>query len=348
MKTPSLPRMKEVADRAGVSTATVSRAMSQPQRVSAEVRKRIEAAIRELGYTINTAARSLRRNDTSIILVIVPDIGNTFFSILLKGIEQQARELGYAVLIVDADDDDAAQQRTALSQLQTHRADGAIVLNGRKVGGGAETAFGGVKHVSNGDFIPVIAISERVPGGTVPLVGIDNVAAARSAVDHLIGRGHRCIAHVAGPPGNPLTADRLSGYRMALAAAGIAFDESFLVHGDFSVESGRRACRKLLDGGQPVTAVFASNDAMAIGIVAECRAHGVLVPERLSVVGFDDIEMAAVFNPSITTVRQPRYEMGRTAMMLLAEAIKFGTMPDHDVLLSTEFIVRDSVAPPRM
>ena len=345
MKSPSTPRMKEVADLAGVSTATVSRAMSQPERVSADVRRRIEAAVVSLGYTINTAARSLRRNDTGVVLVIVPDIGNTFFSILLKGIAQRARELGFAVLIVDATDD-VAQQRTAASQLQMQRADGALVLNGRKVGGGADVAFDGVKHASNGDFVPVVAISERVPGGTVPLVGIDNVAAARSAVRYLVEQGHRVIAHITGPAENPLTDDRTTGYRLALDEAGIPFDPACLVQGDFTVGTGRIACGALLDRPKPPTAIFASNDTTAIGVVAECRARGVKVPEALSVVGFDDIDMAAVFNPSITTVRQPRYEMGRTAMSMLADAIKTGTMPAGDVLLATEFVVRDSVASP--
>ena len=346
MRSPSLPRMKEVAARAGVSTATVSRAMSQPDRVSAEVRQRIKAAIIELGYTLNTAARSLRRNDTGIVIVVVPDIGNTFFSILLKGIEKKARELGYAVLIVDANDD-ATQEHTAASQLQMRRADGAIVLNGRKVGGGAEAAFGDSKHASGGTFVPVIAISERVPGGTVPLVGIDNVAAARAAVSYLAEQGHRAIAHVTGPLGNPLTEDRVSGYRLALQDAGIAFDPGYVVAGDFTVASGQHAGRVLLGRAPRPTAVFASNDAMAIGIIAECRANGIAVPEALSVAGFDDVEMAAVFNPSITTVRQPRYEMGRVAMTMLAEAIKSGRIPKEDVLLATEFVVRDSVAPRR-
>ena len=345
MKSPSTPRMKEVADLAGVSTATVSRAMSQPERVSADVRRRIEAAVNSLGYTINTAARSLRRNDTGVVLVIVPDIGNTFFSILLKGIEQRARELGFAVLIVDANDD-VTQQRTAASQLQMQRADGALVLNGRKVGGGADVAFDGVKHASNRDFVPVVAISERVSGGTVPLVGIDNVAAARSAVRYLVEQGHRAIAHVTGPAGNPLTDDRTTGYRLALEEAGIAFDPTYLVQGDFTVGTGRLACGALLDHPRPPTAIFASNDTTAIGVVAECRARGVAVPEALSVVGFDDIDMAAVFNPRITTVRQPRYEMGRTAMSMLADAIKTGTMPAGDVMLATEFVIRDSVASP--
>lgn len=323
------PRMREVAEAAGVSTATVSRALSDPARVSGEVRGRVEAAVARLGYTVNSAARSLRRNDTGVVLVLVPDIGNPFFSKLVKGVEQRARELSYSVLIGDTGTDNGRLE-VYVRQVAARRVDGMILLNGRLPSGGAAGA------------VPVVVVSERVPGASVPTVGIDNVAAAGSVVQHLRALGHCRIAHIAGPDGNVLTKDRAQGYHAALDGAALPH----VVHGDFSIESGRRAARALVRGRHEPTAIFAANDEMAMGAIIELKALGASVPADISVVGFDDIEFAAAYDPPITTIHQPRFEMGRVAMSLLGDRLR-GVAPSgvEDIVLPVELIVRESTAP---
>jgi LacI family transcriptional regulator, repressor for deo operon, udp, cdd, tsx, nupC, and nupG len=326
------PRMKEVAHRAGVSTATVSRALSNPERVSAEVRGRVLQAVADLDYTLNAAARTLRRSNTGIVLVLVPDIGNPFFSKVLKGIEQRARELSYSVLIGEAGDDNG-QLETFARQIDAKRADGMILLNGRLPDFMSKRAA----DVS----LPVVAASEWIAGAALPSVGIDNVAAALGAVRHLQDHGHRHIAHIAGPLGNVLSAARLAGYRAALGA-GI---KPRVAQGDFSITSGQIAARTLMAARTPPTALFAANDEMAMGAIVALKALGLSVPGDVSVAGFDDIDFAAAYDPPLTTVRQPRFEMGRVAMSLLDSRLR-GEDAVDPVLLPTALIVRDSTASP--
>ena len=320
--------MREVAQVAGVSTATVSRALSDPARVSESVRKRIEAAVAQLGYAVNSAARSLRRSDTGVVLVLIPDIGNPFFSKVLKGVEQRARELSYSVLIGDTGTDNGRLD-AYMRQVAARQVDGLILLNGRLPSGGVTGS------------VPVVAVSERVPGAVVPIVGIDNAAAAGLAVQHLHGLGHRRIAHIAGPEGNVLTEDRVRGYRDALRALpGVAAPR--VVHGDFSIDSGRRAVRALMRRRSGPTAIFAANDEMAIGAIVELKTRGLAVPADVSVMGFDDIEFAAAYDPPISTLRQPRYDMGRMAMSLLGSALHDPALETESIMLSVELVTRES------
>ena len=324
------PRMREVAKAAGVSTATVSRALSDPARVSGEVRGRVVAAVARLGYTVNSAARNLRRNDTGVVLVLVPDIGNPFFSKLLKGVEQQARELSYSVLIGDTGTDNSRLE-IYMRQVAARRVDGMILLNGRLPGGDAAAT------------VPLVVVSERVPGATVPMVGIDNATAAGLAVRHLRALGHSRIAHIAGPDGNVLTEDRARGYQDTLRTSpGTAAPR--VAHGDFSIESGRRAARALMKGRRLPTAIFAANDEMAMGAIVELKALGLAVPADVSVVGFDDIEFAAAYDPPITTLRQPRFEMGRVAMALLGDRLRGAARAAERVVLPVELVTRGSTA----
>ena len=322
--------MREVAEVAGVSTATVSRALADPARVSDEVRGRVEAAVAQLGYTVNSAARNLRRNDTGVVLVLVPDIGNPFFSKLLKGVEQRARELSYSVLIGDTGTD-SSRLEVYTRQVAARRVDGMILLNGCLPGGDAAAT------------VPLVVVSERVPGATVPMVGIDNATAAGLAVRHLQALGHSRIAHIAGPDGNVLTEDRVRGYQDAMRAS-LGSTASRVAQGDFSIESGRWAARALMHGGCPPTAIFAANDEMAMGAIVELKALGLAVPADVSVVGFDDIEFAAAYDPPITTLRQPRFEMGRMAMSLLGDRLRGAAWAAEHVVLPVELVTRGSTA----
>jgi LacI family repressor for deo operon, udp, cdd, tsx, nupC, and nupG len=188
--------------------------------------------------------------------------------------------------------------------------------------------------------LPVVAASEWIASASLPSVGIDNVGAALGAVRHLQDRGHRHIAHIAGPTGNVLSAHRLAGYRAALGA-GI---KPRIVYGDFSIASGQVAAHTLMTARAPPTALFAANDEMAMGAIVALKALGLSVPGDVSVVGFDDIDFAAAYDPPLTTVRQPRFEMGRVAMSLLDGRLRGSETVVDPVFLSTALIIRDSTA----
>jgi LacI family transcriptional regulator, repressor for deo operon, udp, cdd, tsx, nupC, and nupG len=330
----SRPTIEDVARLAGISTATVSRTLHFPDRVSAPTRAKVDAAIRATGYTLNAAAQSLRQRRTNTVLVVVPNIGNVFFGEVLAGIETVASAAGLTLLIGDTASD-PARERAYIRQMLNGRADGAILL-GQPIGAWFDPMPGGAT-------LPIVSISESVAGRAIPHVGIDNRAAAYAAVAHLIAHGHRRIAHVTGPAGNILTDERIAGYRDAMTDIGIA--EGFVVPGDFLAASGRSAAAHLMALPHRPTAVFCANDEMAMALTAMLHQHGLTVPRDMSVVGFDDIHFADTFIPALTTIHQPRRAMGEAAMRCLL-AILDGQVPQTPVILPYTLIERASVATP--
>ncbi|MFT4151457.1 MAG: LacI family DNA-binding transcriptional regulator [Paracoccaceae bacterium] len=328
------PKISDVARLAGVSTATVSRALSHPGMVSEDTRAAVQAAIHATGYRLNHAARNLRHRRTGGIVALVPNLANPFFSQILSGIASVLGPAGYNLLIADTG---AVGAESLLDYAEPSRADGLIVLDGSLP---AATLAGRV---------PVVEACEWVPGLEAPRVKIDNRAAAGLAVNHLADLGHRRIGHVAGPRGNVLTEARLGGVQDALAARGLAFPAEALLPGDFSLESGRAAAVLWL--AQPpdrrATAVFLASDAMACGFIGEVQRHGLSVPRDLSVVGFDDIELIAHIAPPLTTIRQPRAALGRVAAeRLLARLRGQDDQTAGDTILPVELVIRASTAPP--
>ncbi|GHC20318.1 MAG: LacI family transcriptional regulator [Rhodobacterales bacterium 65-51] len=325
------PKISDVARLAGVSTATVSRALSTPERVSEDTRAAVQQAVEATGYRLNLAARNLRHRRTGGIVALVPNLANPFFSQILSGIASVLGPAGYNLLIADTRTADA---QTLLDYAEPSRADGLIILDGTLPAAALQGR------------VPVVEACEWVPGLPAPRVKIDNRAAAGLAVDHLADLGHCRIGHVAGPRGNVLTEARLSGTVEALAARGLPFPEDYLYPGDFSLDSGRAAARIWLD--QPAatrpTAVFFASDAMACGFIGEVQRHGLRVPGDLSVVGFDDIELVAHISPPLTTIRQPRTEIGRAAAERMLACLK-GEARDADTVLPVELILRASTGP---
>lgn len=297
--------MKDIADLAGVSVATVSRALSGSPLVVEETRLAVEDIVRRTGYTINHAGRGLRLQASRQILVLLPTISNPFFAEIVQGVDAEAQKSGYGIL-VGSTEGSALRENTLARQLLAGAVDGLVILTGRvpKILAGTDSAA----HL--------VMVSEEGDDDAIDTISIDNVAAAREATAYLLSLGHRDIAHVAGPEGNILTGQRLQGYREALAAAGIAPDPQRIAHGDFSVASGSRAMARLLEQGRP-TALFCANDDMALGAMAEARARGLVVPHDLSVVGFDDLPYAAYFDPPLTTISQPRRRFGELAAEVL-------------------------------
>ncbi|HYF53607.1 MAG TPA: LacI family DNA-binding transcriptional regulator [Salinarimonas sp.] len=330
-------RIEDVARLAGVSTATVSRALSAPERVSPAARARVMEAVAQTGYQPNQAARSLRLQKSRMVLVVLPDVSNIFFSKILQGIEDVLFEAGYGMIIgnLDGSPDKEAHFATFLA---TGHVDGAILLNGHLIGQGRDG-----RGAPAPTHVPLVALCEAIPGAGIPLVEVDNRAAARAATLHLAERGRRRIAHLTGPAGNVLERERRAGYREGLAQAGLPFDPDLVVEGDYTLAAGAGAADGFLRRAPRPDAVFCSNDEMAIGLMGALASAGVDVPGDVSVVGFDDIEFAAMARPTLTTVHQPRRELGRTGARILLDRLA-GRPAPASVVLGTRLVERMSVA----
>ena len=330
--------MRDVAERAGVALTTVSRAFSDPDKLSPDTLRRIAEASAELNYTVNLSARSLRKRSAGMLLVVLPDIGNPFFSLVLKGIEEGARE-GGRVLLIGESGSNAALADAYAGQLDAGTVDGMILIDGRLPFAPGSPARARLVRA------PVVALSERVDDPAIPFVGIDNRAAGRDAAHLLADLGHRLLAHIAGPPDNSLTALRVEGFAEGARERGCAVIGT--AAGDWSIGSGQAAAAAILSWPRRPTAVFAANDEMAIGAIHAFLAAGVSVPGDISVIGFDDIDFAAVGSPALTTIRQPRFAMGRAAVETVTARIEGRAATEQARILPFERVVRASVGPPR-
>jgi LacI family repressor for deo operon, udp, cdd, tsx, nupC, and nupG len=334
-------RIRDVARLAGVSTATVSRALTDPDRVSPASRARVLEAVAQVGYLPNPMARSLRSQKTRMVLVVLPDLANTFFSKILQGIEETLFAAGYGMIIGNLDGSPEKEARFA-AFTAAGQVDGALLLNGHLFG---QTRDG--RGEAMRAAVPLVALCEAIPSAPVPQIEVDNRAAARGATAHLAALGHRRIAYLAGPPGNALEVERYAGYLEGLAEANLAPDPDLVLPGDYTLEAGARAALRLLESPRRPTAVFSSNDEMAIGLMRGLAEGGLRVPDDVSVAGFDDIEFAAVADPPLTTVRQPRGALGRTGAAVLLDLMAGREAPAR-IRLGTELVVRGSTgAPPQ-
>ena len=334
---PAAITLRDVARIAGVSTATVSRALERPDAVAEETKRRILEAVASCGYTPNISARNLRKMETRLVTILIPDVTNPFFNEIVRGIEQVAREHGYSVLL--ADTENLPGQETAYgSLLAAPRTDGMILLNGRVPAGLMPQGH------TQGKLPPIVVACEYVTNVDLPTVQIDNIEAAREATEHLIQLGHKRIGFITGPLWNVLSRDRMHGYRDALLDAGLTFQDQLVAQGNFSIASGVAAATQLLHLPQWPTAIFASNDEMAIGAIRAIRDRGLRVPQDLSIMGFDDIRFAAFVDPPLTTVSQPGGEIGRMAMTLLLKIMTGEAVDDRRILLPTHLILRASTA----
>jgi LacI family repressor for deo operon, udp, cdd, tsx, nupC, and nupG len=331
----------EVAKRAGVSTATVSRVLSQPNVVAPATRRRVMLAVERLGYEPNSTAQNLRTLKTAKLLVTVPDLSNPFFSLILQGIEDAAQREGYSVLVGDTQHDEKREERYAL-MLRRKEADGLIFLGHRM-----PQAARSLIRASAPRCAPIVNGCEFSPTLGVPSVHIDNAKAASQAMDHLYGLGHRRIGIVTGPLVSPLSRDRLSG-ATGRAKKEKAEREFIIMHGDFSIESGAAAAERLLGRTERPTAIFCFNDEMAIGVVEVARRMGVRVPQQLSVIGFDDIRFSRHMDPPLTTIAQPMRQLGEATVRLLLSILAGGHDAEtpESVTLPHKLVVRSSTAPP--
>jgi len=335
----NLPRIQDVAKMANVSTATVSRALSFPDRVSEKTRDAVLQAIEKSGYTINQSARNLRRGGTGTILVLLPNLANSFFSRVLKGIETIASKEGFSILI--ADSQFPPIDEAAFGNLfNISRIDGAIVLDGNI----PQSFF----DRQNGRKPAMVFACEWIPGSKTAAFHIDNIAGAMMATDHLVALGHRKIGHVAGPPNNVLSRDRVTGFLQSLQKHGLGCPDDWKIQGDFTIESGVQAAQHWLSLNQKErpTALFCASDEMAFGLISELNQNGIKVPQDLSIVGFDDVEFAAHSIPALSTIHQPRRRIGEAAARALIHKIRDADAPPlPEMAFELELISRDSTAP---
>jgi LacI family transcriptional regulator len=333
------PRLtiREIAHEAGVSTATVSRVMNNPERVSAETRDSVRAVIERRRYVSHGIAMSLASARSFTIGLIIPTITNSIYASSTQAIQRVAHGAGYTVLLGVSEFLPELEEELIRSLLK-RRVDGLILTGGERPGSLYDVIeANGVHYVVTWKLL-----GERVAR---PSVSFDNYRAGRVAMDHLIALGHRRIALICGrTPVNDRARERRRAYEDALQDLGEPLDPALIHEGDFELDAGRTAMRLLLKAAPPPTAVFCANDIQAIGALFECAEAGIVVPADISLIGFDDLPVAQYTRPQLTTIRVPARQMGELAATRLIQAIKTGTPPETEEL-PIELIVRGTTAP---
>ncbi|MEV4419971.1 LacI family DNA-binding transcriptional regulator [Patulibacter sp. NPDC049589] len=335
--------MKDVARHAGVSVSTVSYVLNDSGPVASSRRARVLDAVRVLEYTPNESARNLKRRTTSSIGLVVPDLTNQFFALIAEGVERAAAERGVLVVLCAPEATDRPESIHA-RLLQGQRLDGVIYLSG------AGAAASSILELAKAG--PVVLVDERIPGFDLPAVVADSRRGAREIAAYVLSEGHRRVAIIGGPSVLWTADQRLAGYREAIAAASLDPDEVPVAVGDYRQESGYRLAEELLAGpadSRP-TALLCANDQMAIGAIEYCREAKLRIPQDLSIVGFDDVPIARLIAPALTTVRQPAREMGYAAAGLLFGQLDRAGEGDaakpEPPLFAASLRIRESVAPP--
>ena len=323
--------IRDVARRAQVSVASVSRVLNRLDNVSEETRERVAEAVRELGYVPHAGARSLSLARTNAIGVVLPDFHGEFFSEIVRGMDREASRRGYMLLLSNVHS--GSEQSANAMRAMRGRVDGLIVL---------------APHLSEDELAaalpggtPAVLINTRDTVGGHPGVRLDNPAGARAVAEHLVALGHKRIVHIAGASGNIEAQERADAFRSAIEARdGVSVE---LVQGDFSEESGEAAIEALLRSGQQFDAVFAANDMMAIGALQALQKAGLRVPEDVAVVGFDDVPLAR--HLGLTTVRVRIAELGERALDRLVSMLAGGEDSNGQELHMPELVIRSTTDP---
>ena len=328
--------IKHVAARAGVSFTTVSHVLNGTRRVSDSARERVERAVAEMGYAPSAVARALKMSETCILGVLVPNITNPFFAELTRGIEDCCRRTDYSVFLCNSDDDPARQARY-LQTLLERRVDGLLLAAAAGEASALAQRLASMR-------VPTVVVDRAIPGFAADLVRVDHQGGARLAVEHLRSLGHRAIACLSGPSEFAVSRARVAGWREAMAQAAIDIDPGWLLEGDFSAAAGHALALRLLERGD-VSAIFASNDLLAIGALRAAAERGVAVPAALSVIGFDGIDLGAYAYPALTTVGHPIRAMGEAAAEVLIARIAEGPAACREVVLPAQLLMRESTGP---
>ena len=326
----------DVAREAGVSMATVSRVVNNNPNVKPQTRKKVFEAIEKLGYRPNAVARGLASKKTTTVGVVIPDISNSIFAEVARGIEDIANMYHYNIILCNADKKKDKEIRV-INTLLEKQVDGLLFM------GGVVTD----EHIRafQTSTVPIVLCGTTVDNGEIPSVDIDHEAAAYDAVNMLIEEGHRRIGMISGTLQDPATGyARYNGYRRALENAGIPVREELVRLGNYRYESGAEAMSYFLGLAERPTAIFAATDEMAIGAIHAIQDHGLKVPDDVSVISIDNIRMASMVRPQLTTVAQPMYDIGAVSMRLLTKLMNKETVEETKVVLPHEIIQRKTVA----
>lgn len=331
------PSIDDVARRAGVSTATVSRSLNEPDRVKPATREAVRAAIDELGYTPHFGGRALASNRTNTFGAIVPTLENAIFARGLQALEEHLASKGTTLLVASSGYDpirEGDQIRTMLGR----GIDGLLLIGTAR----PDETY----HLLGQNNVPVVIAWSSAPESAYPSVGFDNRAGAVTMTKLVLDQGHRDVAMIAGiSNGNDRAAERIAGVRQCLKAHGLRLPASRLIEAEYNLRDAGDAMRSLMDQGVPPTAIVCGNDILAVGALMQAKRMGLSVPGDVSIVGYDDIEIASVVEPALTTLHVPHRRMGRAAAEMLL-AMRDGEPHDRTVLLDTAPVQRASLGPP--
>lgn len=324
----------DVAREANVSMATVSRVVNGNPNVKPTTRKKVNEAISRLGYRPNAVARGLASKKTTTVGVVIPDISNTFYAELARGIEDIATMYKYNIILSNTDEN-LEKEITVINNMLAKQVDGILFI------GGNITEAHKEEYEKAG--VPIILAATFDEAKSIPSVNIDYGQAAFDAVDYLIKKGHKSVAFVNGPvEQNVISQNKLDGYKRALEENGIQFDENLVTNGEYTYESGIEAYEAFFERNIKPSAIFVASDEMAIGVIHSAQDHGVLVPNNLEVIGFDNTRLAIMVRPKLTTIVQPMYDIGAVAMRLLTKYLNKETVEDSTVILPHNLQIRQS------
>ncbi|WP_404455232.1 LacI family transcriptional regulator [Virgibacillus necropolis] len=323
--------IKDVAKLAGVAISTASYALNNSTKVSQSTRKKVENAAKELNYQKNGFASDLKRTKTNTIALILSDLSGPYYSELIKGVQDVATTNGYDLIACSSI---GGSQSTAVKFLKEKRVDGVIIL--------AHNISDELTLESAREGFPLVVLDRKLKNEFVVHVEVDNVDGGYAATEHLIKKGHKQIAYINGPYNSHDNELRFEGFSRALKDNGLTYQSKWRLSGDFTREGGYRATKMLIAQNELPEAVFYANDEMAIGGIQAFRENGIKIPEDISVIGFDDIQLAEYITPPLTTMKQPKYEAGALSVHLIFQLLS-GEKVNHSYKLSTELVERDSV-----
>ncbi len=327
------PTIKDIARQAGVSYATVSRALNDKYGVNSETRENILEIARAIDYKPNGLARGLVKNQSRSIGLLIPDICNPFYPEIAKGVEDAAKEMGYSIFLCNTGYE-ADREDHYLGLLSEKRVEGILMAPGNEDRAEPDSQPAGP--------IPVVYLSRRIADPDVSFVAIDDERGGFLATRHLIELGYKTIGYIGSREGGLSTVDRYNGYCQAFEKYGMTVDERFVIYGDFKSETGYRVVRTIIESGDYPRAFVVYNDLMALGVIQGIKEMDLRMPEDIAVVGFDDIPLASFPEIGLTTVKQPKYEMGKIAFDILFENINRETAEPKRVILEPELAVRTS------
>ncbi len=329
--------MRQIAERAEVSIGTVSHVVNDTAKVREKLRQRVLDAIRSLGYQPSQLARGLRRNQTNIVVMIIPDITNPFFPAVVRGVEDVAYKHSFRLVLCNTDND-PGKETYYLNELRSYRPAGWLVIPA------ADSEMTVQLRSAAASGTPVVCIDRQPPGWKGDVVLVANEAGAHCATQHLLRMGHRQLAVITGPLHLTNAVERLNGFKRALAEAKVQIEPEYIQEARFNRQSGYQAATRLLRMLPRPTAIFACNDLMAMGVLHAARELGLHCPEDISIVGFDDLDFAEFTAPALTSVHQPGYQLGTTAARLLVGRIDGSEEASQKIALPSELKIRQSVA----